>query len=252
MIKNKQNENLFFKAPRYLFRKYNILRIINRLPVKSFVDIGCGAGELACTLAEKGYKGMGIDFSGDAIAVAENIRKQRGISRAILKFKKGSLSELPIKFDLLISCEVLEHLENDRKFLKDIHKYSDYFIFSVPARMKWFDVFDEKVGHFRRYEKKSMIQLLEDEGYEVIEFLSYGYPFINVTRLARKALASKVHKQKSTEEMTKQSGINPIKTKFNLGKLNIEIIIKPLYYLSLPFNKYNFSEGYLVLCEKKK
>lgn len=241
----------FFKAPRYLFRKLNIIRTIKALPIKTFADIGCGAGELACTLAQKDYKGIGIDFSDDALSVANSIKKERDIPSKNLSFKKGSLEKLPKHTDIIICCEVIEHLEDDNKFLAEVGKLGEYFIFSVPARMKWFDRFDEKVGHFRRYEKSELIDQLEGHGYTIKEFSSYGYPFINLTRLIRKALAGKVKSQKNTEELTKQSGINPIKTK-NLQKLDIETLIKPFYWVSLLFNRFNLSEGYLVLCQKKK
>ena len=241
----------FFKAPRYLFRKQNILRQVKTVPIKTFADVGCGAGELACTLAERGYKGIGIDFSDDALKVANDIRKARKIPSKSITFKKGSLSALPKKSDLIICCEVLEHLDKDDEFLKDVRKYGDYFIFSVPARMKWFDRFDEKVGHFRRYEKHELIKKLELHGYTIKEFSSYGYPFINLTRLIRKVMSGKVERQKNAEEMTKQSGINPIKTKY-LQSLDIEPIIKSLNWISLPFNRYNLSEGYVILCQKKK
>ncbi|HTE22516.1 MAG TPA: class I SAM-dependent methyltransferase [Candidatus Limnocylindria bacterium] len=251
MSHNTTSNNKFFKAPRYLFRKYNILNLIQTIPVKTFADVGCGAGELACSLAQRGYKGVGIDFSDDALAVANGIRKERGLTTKQLSFNKGSLSVLPKKSDLIICCEVIEHLEDDNKFLQDVKKYGDYFIFSVPARMQWFDQFDEKVGHFRRYEKGELIKQLEKHGYVIKRFSSYGYPFINVTRLMRKALAGKVKKQKNAEEMTKQSGINPIKTKY-LQLLNIEPFLLPLYWMSRPFNRYNLSEGYVVLCQKKQ
>lgn len=240
----------FFKAPRYLFRKQNVLNMVNSLDIETFADVGCGAGELACTLAERGYKGVGIDFSDDALRVANSIKEQRAIPTKSLKFKKGSLKDLPKHSDLLICCEVIEHLEDDNDFLQQIKKYGDYFIFSVPARMKWFDVFDEKVGHFRRYEKSDLVEQLNRHGYEVIKFSSYGYPFINITRLLRKAFSGKVKHHDSAEDMTKQSGINPIKMN-RIQNIDIEPVVRLLNIMSSPFNRYNLSEGYLVLCKKK-
>lgn len=237
----------FFKAPRYLFRKFNIIRQIKALPVKNFADIGCGAGELACTLGKKGYKGVGIDFSDSALEVANSIKKQYAVKN--IEFKKGGTEKLK-NHDLIICCEVLEHIENDSKLLKQLLPHGKYFIFSVPARMQWFDKFDEKVGHFRRYEKESFIKLLEVNGYKVNKFISYGYPYINITRLIRKLLAKRVKDQDSAEDSTKESGINPIKTPV-LQNLNLEPFINLLGYTSLPFNGQDWSEGYLVVCERK-
>lgn len=246
-------KTVFFKAPRYLFRKLNIIRMLKKVPGdKTFVDVGCGPAELACTLAQNGYRGVGLDFSKKALEAAEIIRSSRGISPKKLKFKLGGLEQIKNKsFQTLISCEVLEHIEDDIDFLNQLCKVdAKYYILSVPARQKWFDSFDTKVGHYRRYEKDDLEKLLNKAGLDIIEFSSYGYPVINITRLIRKALASRVKEQKNIEESTKESGINPIKPTSILAKFDIENLVKPFYYLSLPFNRFNLSEGYLVLCKK--
>ncbi|MBW3568502.1 class I SAM-dependent methyltransferase [Candidatus Parcubacteria bacterium] len=221
---------------------------------KTFVDVGCGPAELACTLAEKGYSGVGLDFSKNALEAAEIIRASRNISPKKLEFKLGGLEQIKKQsFQIVISCEVLEHIEDDVDFLNQLCDIdANYYILSVPARQEWFDEFDTKVGHYRRYEKDDLIKLFNEASLDIVEFSSYGYPVINVTRLIRKALANKVKKQKSKEESTKASGINPIKPTSLLAKFDMENIIKPFYYLSLPFNRFNLSEGYLVLCKKRK
>lgn len=241
----------FFKAPRYLLRKLNILYVVKQLPVNTFIDVGCGAGELACSLAERGYKGVGVDFSDEAIACAKSIQKSRNIPSKQLSFVKGDASKVTSKSDLVICCEVIEHLKDDNKFLDEIIDYGEYFLFSVPAKMKWFDRFDEMVGHYRRYEKDELTKQLTDHGYEVLNFMSYGYPYINLTRLIRKALAGKVKPHDKIEDKTKQSGVNPIKTS-KIQSLDIEPPMKVLYWLSRPFNRFNLSEGYLVLCRSTK
>ena len=57
----------------------------------------------------------------------------------------------------LVLSEVLEHIENDQKTLNDIYKKLNkdglLFLF-LPAFQILYSDMDEKVGHFRRYEKK--------------------------------------------------------------------------------------------------
>ncbi|MFZ2125755.1 MAG: class I SAM-dependent methyltransferase [Candidatus Saccharimonadales bacterium] len=243
----------FYRAPRYLFRKYNILSILKEHDdIKTFADIGCGAGELACTLAQIGYKGKGIDFSKDALIVANDIKTKRKLDDNKLTFVPGGLEKLKASTnDVVICCEVIEHIEDDQDFLKKLRKTNPkYTLFSVPAKQKWFDNFDRKVGHYRRYEKQTFTNLLDESGFEVINFISYGYPFINLTRLVRKIMIGRVKAQNSMKKSTQASGINPIKSQL-LTKISIDRLIYILYLISKPFNSYDLSEGYLVLCKLK-
>lgn len=248
------NHVKFYKAPRYLFRKLNVLSLLDKqLTVKSFLDVGCGAGELACTLAERGMTGTAIDFSAEAIAVAEKIRVSRHIKKSSLRFKLGGFESVPGKKYDLVSCyEVLEHVEDDKKFLDELVSHSKkYVLISVPAKQKLYDSSDESVGHFRRYEKQTLIKMLEESNLDIIEFTNYGYPFTNIVRLARKVVFSirlRNKKSESMENRSKDSGINPIKMPRFLENIDIEKLVIPFYLISRIFNSYDLSEGYLVLC----
>jgi len=247
----------FYKAPRYLFRKHNILSMLKDKPeIKSFLDVGCGAGELACTLAEKGMKGIAVDFSVDAIEVASNMRDSRGINEANLQFKLGGLENVSgKKYDVVSCLEVLEHIKNDKKFLKELVEYSKkYILISVPAKQRLFDSSDESVGHFRRYEKPDLIKTLNDAGLDIVKFVNYGYPFTDIVRVGRKAVFDRRLRKNQNESMnnrSKDSGINPIKLPKALTGIDIEKAIIPFYLLSTLFNKTNLGEGYLVLCVKQ-
>jgi SAM-dependent methyltransferase len=248
----------FYKAPRYLFRKHNILLLLkNRADIKTFLDVGCGAGELACTLTESGMRGVAVDFSENAIDIADEMRDSRRIKKNDLKFVLGGLENVTDKkFDLVSCCEVLEHVDNDKKLLQEVISHSKkYILISVPAKQKLYDASDKAVGHFRRYEKKDLLKMIDDANLDVVNFINYGYPFTNFVRIGRKILFTaklRSDKKRTMKNRSKDSGINPIKLPGYLSKIDIEKAIIPLYYISRFFNKYDFSEGYLVLCEKKK
>lgn len=247
----------FYKAPRYLFRKHNILSMLkNRSDIKSFLDVGCGAGELACTLAEKGINGIAVDFSEAAIEVASSMRDSRGIKKTDLQFKLGGLENVSGKQYDLVSClEVLEHIENDRKFLKELVDYSKkYVLISVPAKQKLYDKSDESVGHFRRYEKPDLLKMLNDANLDIVKFVNYGYPFTSIVRLIRKVVFNtrlRKNKNESMNNRSKDSGINPVKIPKILASIDYEKALFPFYWLSIIFNKTDLGEGYLVLCTKQ-
>lgn len=246
----------FYKAPRYVLRKHNILDTLGKYKkdLDSFLDVGCGAGELACTLAKQGLKGEAVDFSDEAIEHAKTIRAKRGVTPQQLKFHVGGLEKVKgKKFDLVICSEVLEHIEDDAAMLRELLKHTrKYLLVSVPAKQKLFDSSDKAVGHFRRYEKESLQKMLESEGLSVLHFVNYGYPFTNLVRVLRKAsFAKKLKKDAddSMEDRSKESGINPVKIPAWLHKIDIEEAFKPLYHVSRPFNGTDLGEGYLAFCE---
>ena len=253
----KKEQTPFFKAPRYLLRKHNIIRFLRKHDdIKTILDVGCGAGELACTLAEMGYKVTAIDFSSDAIDMANGIKRQRRINSNQLKFQLGGLEKLKgKKFDLVMCLEVLEHIEDDRAVLKQLIDQSNkYVLISVPAKQKLFDESDTAVGHFRRYEKKDLEAMLDESGLQTRHFANYGFPYTDTVRIARRALfAQKLRNNHgdSMENKSKESGINPVKAPGKIQKLDIEPVMKILTYTSLPFNGTNLSDSYLAFCEKR-
>jgi len=102
-----------------------------KLNVSSILDAGAGEG---FTLEYMRIKGIGktyegIDFFGKAVEIGNKIHPK-------IKLKQTSIYEMPYKdnsFDLVISTEVLEHLEEPKIALKEIFRVSKkYVLLSVP------------------------------------------------------------------------------------------------------------------------
>lgn len=77
----------------------------------------------------------------------------------------GTLSSLANKdiFDTLIYIDVLEHIENDKDELEiannHLLNYGKLIILS-PAHQWLFTSFDKVIGHYRRYNKKSLLSII--------------------------------------------------------------------------------------------
>lgn len=243
--------------PRYLFRRYNLISEIEKLTdARSFIDVGCGAGDLACTLSSRfDMDGVGVDFSKKAIKVADNLKRFYGLKKQP-KFQhvdQEAMSKL-MESDVVLCMEVLEHVKDDEELLKTLVGLSKkYVIISVPAKNRLFTHSDVLAGHYRRYEKKDLIKMLESNGLKVMSFISYGYPYTNLIRLARESVSKRQRRNKglaSIQSRSKKSGVDLLDINKYFSK-HLNKVIYPLYASSKLFNSLNLSEGYLVVCEKK-
>lgn len=80
---------------------------------KSVLDVGCGTGELAYQISKKGSNVLGIDFSTEAIKIANSNFSQKN-----LKFKNMNVKEIKDKFDIIISTGTFEHMKDPLSILK--------------------------------------------------------------------------------------------------------------------------------------
>lgn len=73
-------------------------------------------------------------------------------------------------FDSMLYIDVIEHIEDDRKELKmavDNLKQGGHLIIVVPAHNFLFSPFDKAIGHFRRYNRKMLTDIVP-EGAEIV------------------------------------------------------------------------------------
>lgn len=245
--------------PRYILRKRNVLRETRKLKgCGTFIDIGCGAGDLSCSLAEMGLRGKGFDFSSDAINVAKAMQKKRKIDPTRLTFIKSSvgIGKMHEKADIVYCLEVLEHIKKDKEAFAALVKMSKkYLVISVPAKRKLYGPSDTLAGHYRRYDKADLLELVDHPEVKLIRVLNYGFPVTMLSRLfLERGAAKKLQSGQNTvkkEDLSKDSGINIFKIPSLLRRTNLERIIAPFYYPTLLFNKADLSDGYLVILKKR-
>ena len=83
-----------------------------------------------------------------------------------------SLESLSQKYDYIYSANVLEHIDDDATTLKKLNaslKTNGIIAIYVPALMMLYSNLDKDVGHYRRYEKKELIQKLQNANFKIIE-----------------------------------------------------------------------------------
>lgn len=108
--------------------KERILDTISLIPdgVSSVLEVGCGDGRIINSLINKYPDICGLDISNEALKQVKAPKM------------KGTLEKLPFSdnsYDIVICCEVLEHLPYNiyEKALKEIERVAkDYILISVP------------------------------------------------------------------------------------------------------------------------
>lgn len=85
---------------------------------KSVLDIGCGTGLFAYSVAKKGAKVLGIDYADEAINIANRIHVHKN-----LEFKKMNASKIRGKYDVIVSIGTLEHMDRPFNILLKLKKH---------------------------------------------------------------------------------------------------------------------------------
>ena len=84
------------------------------------LDVGCGAGFLANTLAQNGFQVTGLDLYEESLKVA----KEQDRTKTVI-YKQGNAYNMPFEdesFDIICLMDFIEHVEDFPSFLKEAHR----------------------------------------------------------------------------------------------------------------------------------
>lgn len=243
----------WYPTPSYLMKKKVITDALRFTDSSTFLEVGCGAGDLLIALDSEGYSGMGIDLSADAVAIAEG----HNLSGRI-KVKQISLESVDEQFDAVIASEVLEHWEDDAGFLNQLVERitpGGWLLLTVPAHMDRWGANDDFCGHVRRYERSELLGKLSGCGLDSIRIHSYGVPIYNLMKpFYDRAIENKLAKKAGQEERTINSGgmwlFTGFSTVFNL--FFNDFTMMPFYLLQRLFFNTDIGNGYFAIARKPR
>ncbi len=222
-----------------------------------FCEMGSGIGAISNLLLSMGHSGVGFDLNAGAClknSELNNFYCNSGNYRIINEnFIESSISE---KFDLIISCMVIEHLDENLvlKFInkcKALLSAKGFIITLVPSQMVYWGIEDDIAGHLRRYEVKDILEISQKTQMKINKIQGLTFPVSNLLLPISNYLVKKNESKKmqmSNLEKTIESGNRDVKykTKFPLYLSLIlnEIIMYPFFL----FQKLNiFKNRSLVL-----
>jgi len=159
----------------YLQRQHIMRYVFAAQYVKSndwVLDAACGAGYGTYYLAERAFEGKvyGLDISEAALAVAK-----RYYTRSNIEYLRGDVLKLPFSdgsFDVVVSFETIEHVEDGDAFLAEMRrvlKPDGLFICSTPNIEYTF----HPRFHVREYYPEEFFKLLERHFSKVQRFSQF-------------------------------------------------------------------------------
>ncbi|HEV2998774.1 MAG TPA: class I SAM-dependent methyltransferase, partial [Solirubrobacteraceae bacterium] len=150
----------------YRGRRRVLELVIARLglpPGARILDAGCGSGRNMIELARHGEV-TGVEISDASAALA----RDRHVGEVI----EGSVLDMPFDdgaFDLAVSLDVIEHLEDDREALRELRRVvapGGALLVTVPAYQWLWSHHDEINHHHRRYNRRTLLAAASDAGWE--------------------------------------------------------------------------------------
>lgn len=146
------------------------------------LEIGCSIGGASSVLSDRGFNVFASDTSDYALLRASKLAKDQ--RRKILFYKFDVQKEISIKenFDIIFSFEVIEHLKNPLKAIKNMRsklKTKGILICSTPN--KDYDMSSDPT-HINVKTKEAWIIIFEEAGFNKIQtrqisFLPFFYNF---------------------------------------------------------------------------
>jgi ubiquinone/menaquinone biosynthesis C-methylase UbiE len=154
----------------FIYRKYYVYPKYKFYTKGQLLDVGCGIGEIL------GYyqNSIGVDINSACV----NYCKSIGLKAKVMKSDK-----LPFKnekFDTVMFDNVLEHIDNPTKIIKEIYrvmKKNSYLLVGVPGKKGFSYDPDHKIF----YDKKKLKQTFKDNNFKFVKnfYTPFKSSFLN-------------------------------------------------------------------------
>jgi 2-polyprenyl-6-hydroxyphenyl methylase/3-demethylubiquinone-9 3-methyltransferase len=168
----------------------SVEQFLRSLPAASRVlDFGCGNGALIAGFAGNGLELHGVDSSRSGIRYATE--QWRDVKFHLADVTALMPPELPEShFDAIVSTEVIEHIYEPRKFVRNAHsllKPGGRFLITTPyhgylknlalafsGRMDSHFTALWDFGHIKFWSEKTLAALLQEAGFQNLKFSGVG------------------------------------------------------------------------------
>lgn len=237
---------------------YKIRPLINKIPKRGMVlDLGCGTGDLVRYLADK-YRELhfiGQDIHQPSLDYAKQFRQENA------RYLKGDKEKIPLKnksVDFVYSTEVIEHVEGDKLFIKEIWrvlKKGSFLVLTTPNR-KRVPFKNTNPDHKRHYTTQELQKLLTSRGFRIIS-VNYRWPKLSrkidnlLDKMKDRFLSPKTFQPCVTAISKKKRGDWKFKLLLFLFDIFIDPIITLIALADFKINADREKYNIMITCKKE-
>jgi SAM-dependent methyltransferase len=143
--------------------------LVERSGASSVFEVGCGEGELALRCVRKGLHTRATDISPAMVDEARSRAERKGVALEVWVADLFSIGKLEPPPDLVVCCEVLEHVPDPEKALEQLEALNArHYLLSVPREPLWRVLnmgrgrylrdFGNTPGHLQHWSRRQFIE----------------------------------------------------------------------------------------------
>ncbi len=175
------SDHLIPRQPISLYRYIELLvqiALLRKFRFSRVLETGPGSSPVFGVWPRGLYEsGTIIDYNEKVLSYCERTLAGKNIERIQVDFDGSDvLASLGVKWDLIVSNAVIEHLRNDSAHVRDIHRSlaEGGMVVCVTVLHEWlFNDWDRAVGHYRRYSPRSLLSLFDD--FSTVQYIPTSY-----------------------------------------------------------------------------
>ena len=144
------------------------------IPAPGVLDVGCGDGFVVAALAAE-HRALRFAAVDAALTPSDADELTRRLALANLSFHTSieAAGLQPDSIGLILLLDVLEHIESDAAFLRDLVRHpcaaaGASVLITVPACAFLFGEHDRFLGHYRRYDVPGLRRTVQEAGLHVV------------------------------------------------------------------------------------
>ncbi len=159
-------------------------RLIGTASPERVLEVGCGPGDLTLRLAREGIDILGVDISTIMVDRARRRAEEEGLSCRFVATDLFELEPSDDPYDLVVCCEVLEHLVDPANAVRHLRGLTgSSILLSVPrepiwralnmARGRYWPDFGNTPGHLQHWSRRSFLHFVQRD----LEVVAEDSPF---------------------------------------------------------------------------